>query len=445
MSPFLRGFATGLVFIVGVSVIIEKPAASQTPPVTIRLAGDEWFLDSLTKTGLIPDYDKQAGVRVVVLHKNDKQVLATLDHEPRTPDEELDIIVVRHRWLGTLVQKKQVQQIDSFLTDPTLHDAAFKPQEQLFGEWWRELSSYGQSFYGYPFTALTTFLCYRQDLIDDPENQRRFRARYHRDLQAPDSWAEYLELAEFFNRPQGNFYGTYIQGKQGLALWYEWLNLIYSFGGDILDTRHGWEYGDIVVNSPQSVAATTQYVKAIAFSPPDTLKYGWNEAQGAVQQGHVFMGLLWNDQAPYAEDPKVSKVAGKVAYRRLPGSFTQMEGLPYLITARSKHPREAYRFLEWAMSPSVQVQQTLQGGTSARKSTYDDARVRALPYTAAFLASIGSSKPKATIPESPQITDASVRQLSRIVSGKSSPQVGLDDLALDIQKILGNKTRLRYP
>ncbi len=84
-----------------------------------------------------------------------------------------------------------------------------------------------------------------------------------------------MQLAEFFTRPDDHFYGTYIQGKQGLALWYEWLNFVYSFGGDILDTRHGWKYGDIVVNSPQNVAATEQYVKLIPFSPPDTLNYGW--------------------------------------------------------------------------------------------------------------------------------------------------------------------------
>ncbi len=132
--------------------------------------------------------------------------------------------------------------------------------------------------------------------------------------------AEYDQLAEFFTRPKDHFYGTYIQGKQGLALWYEWLNLIYSFGGNILDAQHGWQYGDIVVNSPQNVAATQQYVKLIQFSPPDTLNYGWGEAQSALQQGKVFMGLLWNDQAPFLEDPTVSKVAGKIGYSLIPAN-----------------------------------------------------------------------------------------------------------------------------
>jgi multiple sugar transport system substrate-binding protein len=420
---------------------------------TIRLAGDEWFLESLTKTDMIPAFEKQSGIHVEVLHKNDRTIMSDLDRGAHPSEDGLDVLVMRHRLLGALVQKGQVRPIDSLLADSTIHDAAFSPQQQLFPDWWRELSSYGNSTYGYPFTSLTTFLCYRKDLLSDPANQKQFRARYHRELRPPTTWAEYTQLAEFFTRPKENLYGTYIQGKQGLALWYEWLNLVYSFGGNILDTKHGWEYGDIVVNSPQNVAATEQYLKLIAFSPPDTLNYGWGEAQSALQQGHVFMGLLWDDQAPFLEDPKLSKVAGKVGYSLIPSNspssspepFSQLEGLTYLIPTESKHPREAYRFIEWAMSAQVQIQQTMKGSSSARISTYDNPTVRALPYNSTFLASVPVAKAKPTIPESAQMTDAMVRHLSDIANRRDSTQAGLDDLALELKRILGDKSRLRYP
>lgn len=417
--------------------------------VTIRMAGDEWFLDSLTKTGMIASFEKQSGIHVEVLHKNDRTIMSDLDRGPNSADGGLDVLVMRHRLLGALAQKDQVRPIDSLLADPTLHDAGFVPQQQLFPDWWRELSSYGNTAYGFPFTSLTTFLCYRKDLLADPANQRNFKARYHRDLKPPTTWPEYVQVAEFFTRPDEHFYGTYIQGKRGLALWYEWLNLIYAFGGNILDAGHGWEYGDIVVNSPQNIAATQQYVKLTAFSPPDTLNYGWGEAQSALQQGHVFMGLLWNDQAPFLEDPAVSKVAGKIGYSLIPSTsgepFSQMEGLTYLIPTESKHSREAYRFIEWAMSAPVQLQQTLQGSESARRSTYDDARVRELPYTSTFLAGVPVARPKPTIPESAEMTEAMEQHVSDIVSGRASAQAGMDNLALDLQRILGHKARMRYP
>ncbi|HET6219315.1 MAG TPA: extracellular solute-binding protein [Acidobacteriaceae bacterium] len=422
---------------------------SSQQPIAIRLAGDEWFLKSLTKTGMIAAYEQKTGVHVEVLDRNDRKIMADLDRGAAAGGAGYDIVVMRHRLLGALIQKHQVQPIDSLLTGPGVHDPSFQPQQQLFPNWWRELSWYGDKIYGYPYTGLTAYLCYRKDLLDDPENKRKFKARYHREIAVPSNWKEYVQLAEFFTRPSDHFYGTYISGKQGLAMWYEWLNFIYSFRGDILDTQHGWEYGDIVVNSPQNVAATQQYMRMIALSPPDTLNYGWNEAQAALQQGHAFMGLLWSDQAYLLEDPETSKVAGKIGYSLIPSNTaqrsSQLEGLTYLIPTESQHPREAYRFLEWAMSDQVQTPQTLDGSNSIRESVYGNSRVKGMPYTAAFLASIPIAREKPTIPESSQMTEAAERRLSEIVTGKESPRSGLDKLALDLKNILGSKGKLRYP
>lgn len=429
--------------------IFQCPGSLPATSATVRLAGDEWFLSSLTKTGTIADFERKTGIQVEVLFENDRTIMSHLDRGSSTGNDALDIIVVRHRLLGSLVQKGQVRAIDDFLADPGLHDHSFVPQNQLFAKWWRELSSYGDHIYGYPFTGLTTFLCYRKDLLDDPVNCRNFQARYHRALSVPKTWQEYNEVAEFFTRPGDHLYGTYIQGKQALALWYEWLNLAYSFGGNILDSNHGWEYGDIVVNCPQNVAATAEYIKLIHFSPPETLGFGWNEAQSALQQAKVFMGLLWDDQASFLEDPKVSKVAGKIGYALVPSDsghpFSQLEGLTYLIPAESKHPREAYRFLEFAMSTPAQVELTRKGGTSLRRSTYADANVKQIPYVSTFLAAVDVAKGKPTIPQSPKMTEAMVQRLSEIVSGKNNPKVSLDQLAVDLQTILGEQSRLRCP
>jgi ABC-type glycerol-3-phosphate transport system substrate-binding protein len=160
------------------------------------------------------------------------------------------------------------------------------------------------------------------------------------------------------------------------------------------------------------------------------------------------MGILWSDQAPFLEDPKASTVAGKIDYALIPSNsgqpFSQLEGLTYLITAKSQHAREAYKFLEWTQSQRVQVAQTLSGSSSLRKSTYHGASVKKLPYTPAFLASVPIAKPKPTVPESDAMTQAAVKRLHEIVTGKSSAQEGLDALALDLERILDGKARRRY-
>ena len=225
--------------------VLLTTGCKKSHPVPIRLAGDAWFLNSLIKTGMIGSFERSTGIQVEVLERDDRTIMSDLDRGSQPGRPGYDVVVMRHRLLGALIKKNQVQPIDSMLADPGLQNAIFQPQQQLFPNWWRELSTYGNKTYGYPYTGLTAYLCYRKDMLEDPKSKREFKARYHRELAVPTTWKEYMQLAEFFNRPREHFYGTYISGKQGLALWYEWLNFVYSFGGNILDTQHGWEYGDI--------------------------------------------------------------------------------------------------------------------------------------------------------------------------------------------------------
>jgi hypothetical protein len=80
------------------------------------MAGDEWFLDSLTKTGLIADFEQKSGIHVEVVHKNDRTIMSDLDRGPNRGDT-LDVIVVRHRLLGALVKKNRFSR--SILFSPT--------------------------------------------------------------------------------------------------------------------------------------------------------------------------------------------------------------------------------------------------------------------------------------------------------------------------------------
>ncbi len=179
-------------------VLLQAGCSRKSQPLTIRLAGDEWFLKSLTKTGMIAAYEQKTGVRVEVLDRNDRTIMNDLNRGATAENAGYDVVVMRHRLLGALIQKHQVQPIDSLLVDPSVHDASFQPQQQLFPNWWRELSWYGDKIYGYPYTGLTAYLCYRKDLLDDPENKRKFKARYHREIAVPSNWKEYMQLAEFF-------------------------------------------------------------------------------------------------------------------------------------------------------------------------------------------------------------------------------------------------------
>jgi PAS domain S-box-containing protein len=198
----------------------------------------------------------------------------------------------------------------------------------------------------------------------------------------------------------------------------------------------------------QGTQAVMEYIKLLDYSPAESVNYNWDDALAAHQQGRVFMGILWHDQTPLLEDASASKVAGKMGYSLVPSPsgqpVAQLEGWSYLIPTESKHPKEAYRFMEWAMRRNVQLQQTLKGGASGLQSIYEDPQVKAIPYVPTFLASIPVGRPKPTVPESSQMTEVMQQKLSEIVTKKRTPQEGLDSMAVELQRILGDKCKLRY-
>ena len=80
---------------------------------------------------------------------------------------------------------------------------------------------------------------YRSDLLADPKEKEGFKAKYGYDLAPAADWKQYHDIAEWFTRPDQRLYGTALQGKRHEALWYEWLNFLYSFGGDMLEVKSG--------------------------------------------------------------------------------------------------------------------------------------------------------------------------------------------------------------
>jgi maltose-binding protein MalE len=86
--------------ILGFLYLLVSVAHAQPQPVTLRLAGDEWFLKSLTKTKMISVFERQTGIHVDVVFKNDNAIMTDLDHSAGAAGPAYDIIVVRHRFLG---------------------------------------------------------------------------------------------------------------------------------------------------------------------------------------------------------------------------------------------------------------------------------------------------------------------------------------------------------
>ncbi len=425
-----------------------EEAAKPYRGVTLRTIGESLPpLEALNK--LKHRFEKRTGIKIVVEMYEHSEAVNKVMLDLNSRRGRYDFILQPHRELGRFVKKEHLEALEQYLNDPKLRDPTFKPKEVLYQRLWKEISWYEGKIYGFPFTALTMYLWYRKDLLQDPKERAGFKARYGYEMKVPSNWKQYRNLAEWFTRPAQRFYGTAIQGKRHEALWYEWLNFLYSFGGDMMEVKSGSECGPIIVNSPTALESLEYYKRLIKYSPSDTLNYFWDDAMAVMQQGKVFQVIMWNDATYAVEDPRQSTVAGKMGFDLVPqgkgGKVGQVEGWTYLIPRYATNKKAAYLFIQWMMEFEQQLEQHLNGGASARPDVYAHPDVQKISYSKASMDTNAVAIPKPTIPESPQITDILVRELSSALAGSKTPKQALDRAAVEMHRLLGDCAPLKYP
>ena len=426
-----------------------EEAAKPYKGTTIRTIGEALPpLEAMAK--LKHRFEEATGIKVEIEMYEHSEAVNKVMLDLNSRRGRYDFILQPHRELGRFVKNGHLEALEKYLSDSKLRDPSFQPEKQLYQRLWKEISWYEGKVYGFPFTALTMYMWYRDDLLNDPKERAGFNAKYGYDLQPAKNWKQYRDIAEWFTRPDKGFYGTAIQGKRHEALWYEWLNFLYSFGGDMMEVSAGSECGPIIVNSPEAIASLEYYKSLMKFSPPDTLNYFWDDVMALMQQDKVYQLIMWND-ATYAvaEDKEASKVAGKMGFDIVPqgdgGKVGQVEGWTYLIPRYSKNKEAAFLFIQWMMAFDQQLDQHLNGGASARPDVYAHPKVQAISYSKASMDTNAVAIPKPTIPESPELTDILVREVSSYLSGAKGAKAALDAAAVEMSRLLGDCAPLKYP
>lgn len=139
--------------------------------------------------------------------------------------------------------------------------------------------------------------------------------------------------------------------------------------------------GNPVFNSPQAIEALQFYGRmAREYGPPGAASLGWKEVIGAISQGKaamtveisIFAGLV-------LENPKRSKVAGKLGYALVPpgvpGNFQTMLPLNMLhISSLSKKKEAAWFFLQFMSGKKSTMTVKMLGLPTTRKSSWNDPR-----------------------------------------------------------------------
>ncbi len=444
----MNGKHAGWVIAVGIGAILTSVFARQSAEssITLRVEADA-VSATVAMEESVREFTHETGIQIVVDKFGYASSLEKATEDLTSKTGKYDIVLQNNDALGKFASQGSIFSVDE-LEKASGMKADF--ENDLFPNAWHGLSWYKGKKYGYPLAANTMFVLYRKDRMESPAEKPVFQARYGYDLGPPQDWKQYWDEAEFFTRPDQGFYGTLLQGKRFPAVWFEWLNFAFSFGGGVMEKEHSWEYGPIIINSPETTRATDYYDSLKKFSPPGVTSFTWDDAVSQMQQGHIFMCILWSDALFHVVDPKLSKVVGQIGYAQLPagkaGRVAQIAGSSYLVSRYSRHPKEAFQFELWMLQHDNQIRQELAGGASARRSVYQDPRVLALPYAAANAQSLAVARNMIdTFSETPQVSDIIETAISDVLANKKTSQQALDWAAVEINQALGSKCPLKYP
>jgi multiple sugar transport system substrate-binding protein len=276
-------------------------------------------------------------------------------------------------------------------------------------------NSYHGKIYGVPCYLGAGLFYYRKDLLK----------KYN--FTPPLLWKKMLiqgqAIIQGENDPGLRIYSAQFKQYEGLVC--DMMEFIWSNGGAVIDKKTG-----------QVILTESAAIKAVAFvrdhiigkaAPRGVINYEEPESLDLFIQGKAVFHRNWPYAWAVANEPKKSKIAGKIGVGPLPsfqgrGSASTLGGWQFGINRYSKHPAEAWQFIKFMTSHDTQKVLALEAGLApTRRSVYQDPEVlKTMPHLKTFLPAFEKARPRPLSPVYPMISQELQRFFSRAIVDRRS-------------------------
>jgi multiple sugar transport system substrate-binding protein len=362
-----------------------------------------------------------------------------LQTEFNAQSDAFDLAVFYPQYLGTMSANNHLTPLDTMMEidgwDPSF-GSLLKPFRQMYTQW-------GGNTYALPIDGDVLMLVYRKDLFNK------------HDIDVPETWAEYNEVARYFTEETDDIpYGAATYGKRGFS--YGWF--LTRFGGA------GGVYFDEDMNPQINTEAGRKAMQnlkdGLQYMPDETASYGYAGLRDAFLNEQVAMVVQWTDVPKKAAASDT--VSGKWGGAPVPGfedgraasamPVGRVMGVPQYVSDTKK--LAAYRFASTFAGPKFSphmVSDPRCGEDPFRTEHFDDPSVyssenpfsddkegsvafpsqeAAEEYATAVQATLEQGFPEPYWPGAPQYINALDIEVSKLVSG----QVGVDQALQNVEE-----------
>ncbi|MBN9086513.1 MAG: sugar ABC transporter substrate-binding protein [Reyranella sp.] len=334
------------------------------------------FTESLLP--LIPEFRQLTGINIEYLILPEAEYFTKLVADLSQQRGEFSVIMTGPMRNWQYVPPNWILPLDDFLKNPKLTDAAwyklddFYPALTAANRWnGKDGSGVGEGpLYSIPVLEESYILAYRKDIFDQ------------HDIKVPTTLEEMAEAARQVKKNAG-IPGITARGTPSLA------SMGTGFISGLKSYTDGqWRELDdkLVANlhDPRSVKYTELWIDMVRESgPPNWANTQWYDAMEAFTAGQAGMIADADFFAASYEDPKKSKVAGKVGYALLPAgpggkTYSGLWTWALGISRATRNKDAAWLFVQWATAQRTLLNATVgyRNYNPSRQSVTNDPRVQ---------------------------------------------------------------------
>ena len=259
--------------------------------------------------------------------------------------------------------------------------------------------------------------------------------------QPPQDWAEFVNHMLKLTIPEKEQYGFGLIGKAGTHETGSYVNMyIRQNEGDVLNE----DYTRSRLNEPAAIEAT-QFVADLVLKhkvvAPGLLEYEWKDLDALFAMGTVasYLAAATRAQLVYNKNPDINIYSAPMPKGKQ-WKGASMYGWGLSIWAETKYPDEAWKFIEFMVSPEVaqKIYIEMAGNVGPRISVARaSSKLSQQPYTGVITSlekGYGVASPG--IEEWPQIALVETSEIQRIYLGLATVEEALNEATQKINKIL---------
>ncbi|MFD5278546.1 ABC transporter substrate-binding protein [Pseudarthrobacter sp. NPDC058362] len=276
-----------------------------------------------------------------------------------------------------------------------------------------ESAKYDGKYWATPFYTNAGLIYYQKDKVAKPE-----------------TWQQLYEEAA---KAPGN--GLVYQGKQYEGLTVNFLELLYSAGGEVLD-----DAGEVVVDNDTTRKVLEFMAGGIKNGSADraVLTYSEDPTRLAYESGNFGYQRNWPHVYRLLNATKMAGTFGVAPLPSFDGSSKAsgvLGGWNFSISAHSTNPGAAVAYINFATSPDWQKHVAMDNSQApVNEAAYSDPDVVAkMPFAAELLDSVKGAKPRPVSPVYPQISQAINKNVYAVLSGEATADEATKRMAEEIE------------